>query len=171
MSRARACSGKKARRAVGGRLGLALLLAALAVSCGGGDSHRIAVEFDPQGSELRLPAGTRFLLVDADPNVLISLVQLKADYSTSGELLEKFRQALEEHALSTGQSDEAGRLAFEGVAPGHYWVVNPEPIASGGQLYLWSCPAAVADSLEDPALRLQLSNVALMMTEESVRLH
>ncbi|MBN2288265.1 MAG: hypothetical protein JXQ83_02960 [Candidatus Glassbacteria bacterium] len=110
-------------------------------------------------------AGTGFLLIDDDPNLILCRVRLDNLGRGSQIQMSEFRLEIEDCSIEVSSADEHGRLSFHFVPPGSYWVVNLDPVRLGEDRVIWAHPVRVPGDEAAPEVRLQRSNAALFVVD------
>ena len=128
-------------------------------------SRDVVVMVEAPGLSLNPAKGTSFLLIDEDPNLIISRVKFEFRGTDRDVLLSAFRRAVEGCSIDLGPADENGSLTFREVPPGSYWVINVDPIRMGDKRIIWAHPVTVGEQEVPRTVRLQRSNAALILRE------
>ena len=113
-------------------------------------------------------AGTQFLLIDKDASVLFMYSQSETRGRGRQALFRSFRRKVEGSAVSRASADMSGSCLFPDIAPGSYWVVNPDPVRIGDERIIWAHPVTISGQDLLKEVRLQWSNAALLLEKDSL---
>ena len=146
---------------------LLLLVPVILLSCAENApvSRDVVVLVEAAGFSGHPAKGADFLLIDEDPNVIISRVRFDFLGRDPQEELAAFRREVKESSVDRGSADENGSLTFRDVPPGSYWVINLDPVSMGDNRIIWAHPVSVGEAGVPRAVRLQRSNAALIVEE------
>ena len=146
---------------------LLLLAPAVFLSCAENlpSSRDIVVLVEAPGFSRHPARGLGFLLIDKDPNVIISRVRFDFLGLDRQEELAAFRREVEAASIDRSSADENGSLTFRDVPSGSYWVINLDPVSVGDNRIIWAHPVSVGEPGVPRTVRLQRSNAALILKE------
>ena len=123
----------------------------------------IRVRFQHAGTPASPVGPPQMLLIDMDPNIIVSEIRLTQAYPEQAALVEAFFKAAGEHVAAHSSRERKGWYSFRDIPPGHYWVLTPEPVLINGERLIWAHPARSGDPDLPAEVWLQRSNAAMIL--------
>ena len=123
----------------------------------------IRVRFQHAGIPAKPAGPSQMLLIDKDPNIIVSELRLTQAYPDQATLVEAFMKAAGEHTVARASRERKGWYSFRKIPPGHYWVLTPEPVLFNGERLLWAHPARSGDPDWPAEVWLQRSNAVMIL--------